>query len=241
MDTIYKLINYINEGNLTKFRSLLPLIVDINRLCDGETLLYIAVDIYTSHGGTTSTKLTRFQMIEELLNRGADPNILSRHSRVSEERTPLHTALRREKSDVVTLLLNAPIKADPNLADTDGKSPLFFAVDNNDLDTVKQLLNAGADAQLSTGFRLPLLSAVICRNIEMVKVLLDAGSINPTGKTTESEIGTSITPIYFAITNNLTDIVELLENYTPSLQTCTIRSVKLNLIDVSQLPPIIFP
>jgi uncharacterized protein len=68
-------------------------------------------------------------------------------------------------------------RADVNLADADGTTPLEWAVYNDDLDAAKRLLHAGANANAANRDGVtPLSLAATNRNAAMAEALLNAGA-----------------------------------------------------------------
>src|SRR5690606_21209575 len=61
--------------------------------------------------------------------------------------------------------------------DADGTTPLHWAVYRNDLEAVKRLLKAGADARAHNDYgATPLSEAAVTGNVEIIRRLLDAGA-----------------------------------------------------------------
>src|SRR5690606_16894885 len=61
--------------------------------------------------------------------------------------------------------------------DVDGTTPLHWAVYRNDLEAVKRLLKAGADARARNDYgATPLSEAAVTGNVEVIRRLLDAGA-----------------------------------------------------------------
>ena len=92
------------------------------------------------------------EVVELLLNMGANPNVGLYHSEENSEyrmclvyswfegETPLHLAAAYANKDMIRVLLNAG--ADPNIADKGGNTPLHLT--DSEI-AVEMLLNAGAD------------------------------------------------------------------------------------------------
>lgn len=142
---------------------------------------------------------------------GADVNM-----RDSLGNSPIFLAVKKDKKDFLDLLLEK--KADVNVpgktGEVDNQTALSVAVANDDGETVKKLLDRGADPNIadSKGL-LPLPGAVIGpkANAEIVKMLLDKGA-NVNGQ--EKENGATAL-IYIASNREVsaqtrTEIVKLL-------------------------------
>lgn len=98
----------------------------------GRTLLYL--------NATFQDKA----IIKSLLERGADPNIPNRQGR-----TPLHAAARSGSSASLAILLENRYRANPNVQDAFGCTPLMNAVSRSDgRDLADMLLQRGADANI---------------------------------------------------------------------------------------------
>lgn len=98
----------------------------------GRTLLYL--------NATFQDKDT----IETMLERGADPNLSNRQGR-----TPVHAAARSGCSASLAILLRSRYRADLNIQDTFGCTPLMNAVSRSDgRDLADMLLQRGADANI---------------------------------------------------------------------------------------------
>jgi ankyrin repeat protein len=68
-------------------------------------------------------------------------------------------------------------RADPNLADADGTTPLIWAVHNDDVDLVKRLLASGADVGAKNAYGATAMSeAAIIANEAVLEALLEAGA-----------------------------------------------------------------
>lgn len=100
-----------------------------------NTPLHLAVasshtDFYRLPGGHR-------RVVEALLDRGADPNVLN-----NEGESPLHVACREGRADLVALLLDRGGEIEAR--DSSGATPLFFAVMGGNLATIRLLLDRGA-------------------------------------------------------------------------------------------------
>ncbi len=68
-------------------------------------------------------------------------------------------------------------KADPNLADADGSTPLLWAVHNDDVALVKRLIAAGADVNVKNAYGATAMSeAAVIANTSVLDALLAAGA-----------------------------------------------------------------
>lgn len=120
-----------------------------------------------------------------------------------------------------------------NQRHSDGKTPLTSLIHSNDIDGARELLlNPGVDVNYSEGqlycgyrwdFYPPLIVAIMCKNIDMVRLLLlSEASVN----VKDSE---GYSALYHASKLGDSDIVSLLLSYGPDLSTppavteCTIR------------------
>ncbi|XP_045184795.1 ankyrin-3-like [Mercenaria mercenaria] len=112
----------------------------------------------------------------------------------------------RVKSKYVERLLQAG--ADPNMTGPLRTSPLMYAVQMRNIDTVKLLLRYGADVNLKNGREdVPLLIALYTGSTEIMRILLDAGA-DPNYAHSDGN-----TPLLIACYDNQIDIVELLLRY----------------------------
>ncbi|RTK92189.1 MAG: ankyrin repeat domain-containing protein, partial [Rickettsiales bacterium] len=114
-----QLITAVATNNLVQAKELLDQNVDVNlKFCDlkqvERTLLGYAVETQN------------LQMVELLLNKKANPNILYG---AGEGSTALIRAVYLNNIDIVKILLNQ--KADPNIADNSGWTTVTYAVSEN--------------------------------------------------------------------------------------------------------------
>ncbi|KAL3462379.1 ankyrin [Aspergillus heterothallicus] len=113
--------------------------------------------------------------VEQLLNSGASPD-------KQDDVHPLVEAVSQRDMESMRLLLF--YKADPDLPDAQGKTPLLLAVEESYIDEAVLLLKFGADANYrsNSDHDSPLFAAVAKRNIEMIQALLSHGG-NPNQET----------------------------------------------------------
>lgn len=117
-----------NRLNLYAMNSIDPsLVFSTNTTCRGHqfTLLHAAV------------KNRNRTLLSNLLRIGLDQNIFSGYGH-----TPLVCAVEKRLPDYVKLLLE--YKANTEIGDLNGFTPLFHAVNNNDIQTARILCDAGA-------------------------------------------------------------------------------------------------
>ncbi|KAM4826451.1 LOW QUALITY PROTEIN: ankyrin repeat domain-containing protein 34C [Thomomys bottae] len=98
----------------------------------GETALMVAC--LTHHQDAQSSSKSR--MVKCLLEHQADPNIQDRSGKTAL----MHACVGRAGGDVVSLLLASG--ADPGLEDHTGASALVYAIQTDDRDALRQLLDA---------------------------------------------------------------------------------------------------
>jgi len=106
-----------------------------------------------------------------LLEKGAKFNATTKQGTL-----PLHLAAERRRSDaaLLDLLAGPPTNRVINAVDKQGQTPLFRAVDADNADTVKWLLEHGADANL--GKELPLERAFILGYTKVAEALCAGGA-----------------------------------------------------------------
>ncbi|XP_069322607.1 ankyrin repeat domain-containing protein 34C [Eulemur rufifrons] len=120
-------------GRLRLTRLLLEGGAYINESNDkGETALMVACS--TQHADRQSSSKTR--MVKYLLDNRADPNIQDKSGKTAL----IHACIRRAGGEVVSLLLENG--ADPSLEDRTGASALVYAINADDKDALKHLLDA---------------------------------------------------------------------------------------------------
>ncbi|KAM3940085.1 ankyrin repeat domain-containing protein 34B [Leptodactylus fuscus] len=127
------LIKAVYQSRLRLTRLLLEGGAYINESNDrGETPLMIACK--TKHVDHQS--VSKVKMIKYLLENNADPNIQDKFGKTAL----MHACLENAGSEVVSMLLESG--ADPSLQDHTGFSALVYAVNSEDKETLKILLNA---------------------------------------------------------------------------------------------------
>jgi ankyrin repeat protein len=178
---------------------------DVNaRVDNGRTPLHFAVD----HGQS--------RIVSLLLEQGADPRAVA-----EDGRTPLMVAGMNQHREAIAKQLLAG-GADPNVEDNEGRTALSYAVEKNELETVRALLGNGADP--NTGrINLPLQVAADRGSTAVVEALLQAGA-DPNRRASYLRVSeghpgssrsvrssyTSIAPLYLAVRSGQPDVVRLL-------------------------------
>lgn len=127
------LIRAVYQSRLRLTRLLLEGGAYINESNDrGETPLMIACR--TKH--VDSQSVSKAKMVKYLLENKADPNIQDKSGKTAL----MHACLERAGPEVVSLLLKSG--ADPSLQDHSNCSALVYAINSEDKETLKVLLNA---------------------------------------------------------------------------------------------------
>lgn len=102
-----------------------------------------------------ATDQNAVQMVADLLEKGADPNMILR-------RTPLHLAAEKGRIEIIDLLLAN--NADVNARDHSGRTPLLLAIAARWPEVARTLREAGADASVCTESGTSLLFAALERD-----------------------------------------------------------------------------
>lgn len=180
-----------------------------------------------------------FEAVQLLVENGADV----KQSRIGGE--ALAAAMKKLHSNESTSSMKVQyaiiieylfsLDVNPNVPwwGTSYEPPIVTAVGVEDVKTVKRLISIGATPNTSNewGYT-PLFLAVSRRNYELVKLLLDAGAnINLTAAENPES------PLDLAIRRNDTRIINLLDDYFPSLNIFSLRCVWKHRIDISSIPP----
>ena len=141
------------------------------------------------------------EAVKFLLDQGASVNIDNVY-----DLSPIHWAAALGEIEMLTLLLKY---GNVDLQGCNGITPLIFAVEMNQVDTIKLLLEQGANVNLADddGY-LPIHAAARIGEIEMVKMLLEAGA------SLDSRMIDGLTPLDFAVVCEKSETVQfILDNY----------------------------
>ena len=180
------------------FRKILPIIVLIVAPLALYQLFFYFARKPLNDALIEAVKKKDLAQVESLLVRGADINSgdSTRFRSCTEaipprtRRTPLILSILKFRCDSQaewdTAMMDLLLKhgANPNVGDTESKTPLHFASSQGNMPAVKALLSHGADANVkdSTGDT-PLIEAAYRDNIEVVKLLLAHGvNVNAKGQ-----------------------------------------------------------
>jgi ankyrin repeat protein len=172
-----------------------------------KLLLSFGTNINAVAAKTKSTPLIeasregKAQVVQLLLEKGASVDAQDRY-----KSTALHEAIRKgheELQNVVTMLLKA--KANIDLPNISGETPLFLAVRNNNEDIARLLVQGNADVNLADNQnQTPLLIAAREGYNNMVEILLKPNTnVDFANKQNE-------TPLLLAISNEDENITKLL-------------------------------
>ena len=136
--------------------------------------------------------------INSLIAYGADRNFCDRHT----GSTPLHLAVSGDNFKALGRLIEE--KADPNVADLSGHTPLHLAAERSSAMT-QQLLVAGASPHISNSQgHTPLHAAALSARTDSAERLLDAGA-DPNSRTEHQQ-----TPMHFAAYSKSPETVDRL-------------------------------
>ncbi|NOU21977.1 MAG: hypothetical protein HOO93_09330 [Methyloglobulus sp.] len=148
--------------------------VDVNaKGHNGETALHTALS-NNSFGMylTTESAQRHISFIENLINHGADVNAVTENGE-----TPLLISIRTNVKDKMAISLLLKNRADPNIHDKEGKTPLIAAVLGGDMAIVEMLLEAGAKTDGKWGaLGTPLHAAAHQGNLAIAELLLHRGA-----------------------------------------------------------------
>lgn len=116
-----------------------------------------------------------YNKVELLLKAGVNPNKSWRNEKQKKNIYALHNTAGFGEPKMVQLLLD--FNADINLLDEKGESALIYAIQNSKIETVKILIEKGANINHKTKDNInPLYVATKKKNTEIISLLKDAGA-----------------------------------------------------------------
>ena len=200
------LFNVIEKGDVETVRLLVEAGADVNAAegFGGNTPLHEAVE-----GGNA-------EIVQILVEAGADIE-----AEGFMDQTPLSLAAEEGVTEIMQILLgqgadNGTQEGEDKQAPAIGSEALFTAIEKGDVETVRLLVEAGADVNAAEGFggNTPLHEAVEEGNAEIVQILVDAGA------DIEAEGFMGQTPLSLAAEEGASEIMQILlgqgaDNGTP--------------------------
>lgn len=145
-----ELLTAIKDSNYPLVKSLMSDPQGINEDYNGTTILSIALTY------------KNFEIIELLLQKGANANKQSLNHWYNPANAPLHDAVGAQRIDIIQLLLDH--RADINIIDDEGKTPLHHAALYGNINIIKLLLNKGANPNIINDEGLTPLHICLNRN-----------------------------------------------------------------------------
>ncbi|KAK7010848.1 ankyrin repeat and death domain-containing protein 1B [Biomphalaria glabrata] len=185
----------VDKGDYHLVSKLINAGANVNALCDRGTSPLLRALV---------SKIVHTDIVHALLLAGADTSLKA------NGRSLLHIAVARCDDRVIETFLQC--KADPNCQDKSFKTPLWVAVEENNITVVPILVAGGGDVNYARPPQnISLLSqAVVNGSLPMVKLLLQHGA------TTYSETCMWSTPLHYAVElQNIEIIRELLRVNCP--------------------------
>jgi len=159
-------------------------IIDDNS--DLAPMIYVAVQ-----GLAVSTISNKYNIVKLLLEKGFDPNILTRY-----QDSPLGRAIEKGYTEIVQLLLDFDAKVD--LVDNNGYLPIHNAALRGHADIVRILISKGVDINaVNKDQDTPLYVSARQGHAETVKLLVDLGA-----DLSKSREGCCTQPFHIAVFNN---------------------------------------
>ena len=158
------LINRIQEGDLHTVKMLLAIGAHIEQVDEETGLTPLLIAAKFQH-----TEICRVLLTNQ-------PVKADVHAKSRDGRSVLHIALSKSGGeDLIPVLLEH--KADPNIVDAYGKTPLHYCAESNKRLAAKHLLDAKADKEaLSTTKETALQLAIRRNKPALVEILLEAGA-----------------------------------------------------------------
>ena len=132
--------------------------------------------------------------VKSLLDAGYSlqiPNLRGQH--------PLLLAAKHDHADIAQLLIAA--RAQLDVLDQDGMTPLMHSITQGNLGLTKSLINAKANPRWGTSKKKPLTAAAVNGNVDAIRLLIDAQAKVDCGEPT---------PLRLAVKGGFEDVVRLL-------------------------------
>lgn len=156
----------ISQNDFESVRECLAEGADINAIDEDRDVLSAAI-AWTRRGETN------YQIIEYLIEAGANPNNLG-----ADGTTALYWASGSEDEKLVRWFISIGANVEYEKPE-DGHTSVHAAAENGDAEIVKLLLEAGGKSKLNTFDyikRTPLMCAVDKNSLEVARLLIDAGA-----------------------------------------------------------------
>ncbi|WP_342255471.1 ankyrin repeat domain-containing protein [Spiroplasma endosymbiont of Poecilobothrus nobilitatus] len=119
----------------------------------------------------------------------------------------LHVTILQRNLDLTKLLINIDAVTDVNIQDKNILNPLYFAIETENIEIIKLLIDNGADVNLRDKNDLtPLHFAIETENIEIIKLLIDNGA-DPNFLDCNNSF---ISPLHYAIIKNKKEMIKVL-------------------------------
>ncbi|MEE9304081.1 MAG: ankyrin repeat domain-containing protein [Thiotrichaceae bacterium] len=253
----YLLLPFHERAKIVSVGLLLAMAVEENDVKKAERLLSIEPRSIHYQGNSLLPKtlrLGKWQLARLIINRGKDVDQLANFSTMLF--TPLYSkptnysifeallrhAHNRKNFNYQPYLVKALAKKDAHalqmlvssgadLNPKDQKAPLFIAADKNDVQTIKFLLQLGADPNIQFSGSSLLHNAISSEKQELAKALLDGGAnVNAKGISER-------TPIHIAIHKKDPSLTKLLIKYKANIHEIDSRKDTLLHIAVREDKP----
>lgn len=148
----------------------------INVIIDDFTIIYEEYNLFDIDPLHKACTNKDYVLIDYLLKLNYNVNIKN----VKGE-TPLMVSLKNERYDVVKLLLNNAKNINVNIEDKNNETPIIYMINNKqsiNCEIFKELIFHGADLSLKYKNNIPLVVAIMKKNVEYIKILLEQPSFS---------------------------------------------------------------
>ncbi|CAH0549325.1 unnamed protein product [Brassicogethes aeneus] len=145
-------------------------------------------------------------VVEQLLNLGANPNLLSNENRQS----PLHYAVKYNAMECILKFIehnkdSSKISANFNARDINGDTPISLSLNEGNNELVPLLIQGGADVNVRNGKDFSLLHQAVLKEDSKTALFLLENGVDINAITTDGE-----TPLQLAIHCRLPEVVDAL-------------------------------